>query len=154
MERAIDRYASLGAPVDRAHRHLEQHRAALLYPPLPEFEALRAGLDRVRTLWRDWADRWALDFNVLCKACGFLPAAVFQQRTIFDEVVKPLAQESGTTALFVVDAFRYEMGEEVYATLAETPATTVQLQASARRAAERDRSRNERPRSSLRQGEG
>jgi hypothetical protein len=127
MERAIDRYASLGAPVDRAHLHLEQRRAALLYPPLPEFESLRVGLDRARTLWRDWADRWAVDFNSLCKAGGFLPAAPFQQRTIFDEVVKPLAQESGTTAFFVIDAFRYEMGEEVYATLADTPATTVQL---------------------------
>lgn len=127
MERAIDRYTALGAPVDRSHRHLEQRRAALLYPPLPEFEALRTGLDRVRTLWRDWADRWAVDFNALCRVHGFLPAASFQQRSIFDEVVKPLAQESGTTAYFLVDAFRYEMGEELYATLADTPATTVQL---------------------------
>ncbi len=127
VEAAMAVYAERGAIVDQAHRLLEQRRAALLYPPLPEFEALRAGLDRVRTLWRDWADRWAVDFNALCKSVGFLPAAAFQQRTLFDEVVKPLAQESGTTAFFVVDAFRYEMGEEVYATLADTPATTPML---------------------------
>jgi hypothetical protein len=50
-----------------------------------------------------------------------------QQRTIFDEVVRPLAHESGTTAFFVVDAFRYEMGEEFFATLSDTPATTPML---------------------------
>ena len=60
---------------------------------------------------------------------GSSRTASLQQRTIFDEVVKPLAQESGTTALFVVDAFRYEMGEELFATLADTPATTSQLRA-------------------------
>jgi hypothetical protein len=127
MERAVDRYTAVGSRVDRAHRHLEQRRAALLYPPLPEFESLRATLDRVRSLWRDWADLWSVDFNELCKARGFLPNTLLQQRAIFDEVVKPLALESGTTALFVVDAFRFEMGEELYATLADTPATTVQL---------------------------
>ena len=127
MDRALDRYTSLGAPVDLAHRHMEQRRAALLYPPLPEFEALRASLDRLRSHWRDWADRWAVDFNALCKARGFLPDAKLQQRTIFDEVVKPLVQESGTTAFFVVDAFRYEMGAELFATLSDTPATTPML---------------------------
>jgi len=127
MDRAVERYTSLGAPVDRAHRHMEQRRAALLYPPLPEFESLRASLDRVRSLWRDWADRWAVNFNALCKTRGFLPDARLQQRTIFDEVVKPLTQESGTTALFVVDALRYEMGEELFATLSDTPATTPML---------------------------
>ena len=80
MERAIDRYVSHGSPADRAHRHLEQRRAALLYPPLPDFESLRAGLDRVRMLWRDWADRWAADFNALCKQRGFLPDSRLQQR--------------------------------------------------------------------------
>lgn len=129
MERAIDRYVTLGAAVDRAHRHLEQRRAALLYPPLPEFESLRAGLDRLRNLWRDWADRWAIDFNALCKARGFLPDPSHQQRTLFDDVVRPLAQEAGTTALLLIDGFRFEMAEELYATLTDTPATTVQLRA-------------------------
>jgi hypothetical protein len=124
MDRAIERYTSLGAAVDRAHRHMEQRRAALLYPPLPEFESLRANLDRARSLWRDWADRWAVDFNALCKARGFLPDARFQQRTIFDEVVKPLAQETGTTAFFVVDALRYEMGEELFGLFSDARATT------------------------------
>jgi hypothetical protein len=126
---AVAAYVDRGATMDRLHRHLEQRRVALLYPQLPEFEVLRARLDEVRRTWRQWADGWARDFSALCRAQGFLPAASLQQRTIFDEVVKPMAQEAGTTAYFVVDAFRFEMGEELYRQLVDTPATTAQLKA-------------------------
>jgi hypothetical protein len=129
LERALDLYRSRGAAVDRAHRHLEQRRAALLYPPMPEFEALRARLDQMRERWREWADRWAWDFNAVCKEHSFLPPLALEQRTLFDEVVRPFTQEPGPTALFVVDALRYEMGEELYQALSDTPATTVQLRA-------------------------
>ena len=60
---------------------------------------------------------------------GFLPPASLQQRTLFDDVVRPMTKEPGTTALFVVDALRYEMGEELYRALADTPATTTHLRA-------------------------
>ena len=139
LDQAIERYKAVGSTVDRAHRHLEQHRTALLYPSLPEFERIRASLDRLKTDWRDWADRWAIDFNALCQRKGFLPEARLQQRTIFEEVVRPLIQEAvkkgslkqeeGITALFVVDALRYEMGEELFGSLAETPQTTPLLSA-------------------------
>lgn len=124
---AVEAYAERGAAVDQAHRHLEQRRVALLYPQLPEFETLRARLDGMRLAWRRWADAWARDFQAVCKRHGFLPAASHQQRTLFDEVVKPLTQEAGTTAYFVVDALRFEMGEELYRQLEGTPATTVHL---------------------------
>ena len=129
LEAALDVYAERGAAVDQAHRQLEQRRVALLYPQVPEFETLRARLDGMRRAWRHWADAWARDFNALCKAHGFLSDASHQQRSLFDEVVKPLTQEAGTTAYFVVDALRFEMGEELYRQLEGTPATTVQLRA-------------------------
>lgn len=129
LERALERYTGRGSSVDCLHRRLEQRRAALFFPPLPEFEALRAALDHVRSRWRDWADRWARDFNALCRDHGFLPPPALQQRTLFDEVVRPLAQEPGATAYFVVDALRYEMGEELCQSLADTPATVAQLKA-------------------------
>jgi hypothetical protein len=129
LDAAVEQYVARGAAVDQAHRHLEQRRLALLYPQLPEFETLRARLDGLRKLWRDWADAWARDFNQTCRQHGFLPPAALQQRTLFDDVVRPLTQESGLTALFVVDALRYEMGEELYRTLADTPATTTHLRA-------------------------
>jgi hypothetical protein len=124
---AIARYTAAGSSVDRAHRHLEQRRLALLYPLLPEFESLRARLDSLRDVWRAWADAWSIAFNRLCRQEGFLPAAAMQQRTLFDDVVVPLCQEPGITAYFVVDAFRYEMGEELYRSLASTPAAHAQL---------------------------
>jgi hypothetical protein len=100
---------------------------ALLDPLLPEFETLRARLDGMRRAWREWADAWAREFNALCTARGFLPGASHQQRTLFDEVIRPLAQEPGATAYFVVDALRFEMGEELYRQMEDTPATTAAL---------------------------
>lgn len=127
LDAAVSVYVERGSAVDQAHRQLEQRRAALLYPQLPEFETLRTRLDEMRTAWRDWADGWAGEFNALCTANGFLASASLQQRTLFDEVVKPLTQEAGTTAYFVVDALRFEMGEELYREMDGTPATTVLL---------------------------
>jgi hypothetical protein len=127
LDGALDAYMERGAAVDQAHRHLEQRRAALLYPNLPAFEALRARLDDMRRAWRQWADAWAIDFNMVCRTHGFLPAASRQQRTIFEDVVKPMAQEAGTTAYFIIDALRFEMGHELYQQLVDTPATTAQL---------------------------
>jgi hypothetical protein len=127
VDAAIDAYMERGAAVDQAHRHLEQRRAALLFPQLPQFDRLRACLDALRVLWREWADAWARDFSSLCRAHGFLPEPGRQQRTLFDEVVKPLTQETGTTAYFLVDAFRFEMAEELYRQLATESSTTVHL---------------------------
>jgi hypothetical protein len=106
LEQAIDCYREAGFAVDQAHRHLEQRRMALLYPQLPEFAMLRDQLDRIRGLWRAWADAWAVDFNRLCRSRGFLPARELQQRTLFEDVVRPLTQQPGATALFLVDALR------------------------------------------------
>ena len=63
---------------------------------------------------------------------GFLPPAALQQRTLFDDVVRPLVQEPGTTALFLIDAFRFEKGEELYAATSDSQATTSDLQAARR----------------------
>ncbi|PJB45674.1 MAG: PglZ domain-containing protein [Deltaproteobacteria bacterium CG_4_9_14_3_um_filter_63_12] len=129
VDAAVDAYVQRGAAVDQAHRHLEQRRVRLLYPELPEFETLRARLDGLRRTWRGWADGWAREFNALCRTHGFLPAAALQQRTLFEDVVRRESQESGTTAYFVVDAFRFEMGQELFRELANTPATNVHLEA-------------------------
>lgn len=125
---AVECYVSRGVQVDQAHRQLEQRRLALLYPRLPQFERLRARLDGMRVTWRRWADAWACDFSAACRTHGFLPEAALQQRHLFDEVVRPMTQETGITAYFVVDALRFEMAEELYRALEDTPATTIHLQ--------------------------
>lgn len=127
LETAVDAYVERGARVDQAHRQLEQQRMALLYPLLPEFETLRARLDGMRLVWRAWADAWAREFNALCREHGFLPSPARQQRTLFNEVVRPMTQEPGITAYFVVDAMRFEMAAELYEEMDSSPATTVHL---------------------------
>ena len=129
LSAAVERYVAYGAAVDRAHRQLEQLRLTLLYPGLPEFERLRARLDGMRGTWRVWADAWAADFSAACTTYGFLPPLSLQQRTIFDDVVRPMTAAPGVTAYFVVDALRFEMAAELYEALADTPATTVRLAA-------------------------
>ena len=129
LEEAVQRYVECGAAVDQAHRHLEQRRLTLLYTQLPEFDSLQTRLHALRVLWRRWADAWAREFNDLCLTHGFLPPAAMQQRTLFDDVVRPLIHESETTALFVVDAFRFEMAQEPQRALADSSATTIVLSA-------------------------
>ena len=125
---AVECYLSRGVQVDQAHRQLEQRRLALLYPRLPQFERLRTRLDGMRVTWRRWADTWARDFGAACLTHGFLPEAALQQRHLFDEVVRPMTREPGITAYLVVDALRFEMAEELYRALEDTPATTIRLE--------------------------
>ena len=129
LEEAVERYVEAGAVVDQAHRHLEQHRLALLLTELPHFETFRVRLDAMRTVWQKWADAWATAFNKLCLKHSFLPPSSHQQRTLFDDVVRPMALEKGTTALFTIDAFRYEMADELFQALKDSPATTIHLKA-------------------------
>lgn len=128
-EAAIEAYVQRGAAVDRAHRHLEQARSSLLHAALPEYAQLRRCHDATRRVWRQWADAWARDFNALCRHRGFLPPAGLQQRTLFDDVIRPLVSEAGTTAYFVVDALRFEMGAELLAEMQELSSTTSSLKA-------------------------
>jgi hypothetical protein len=134
LQQAVDRYVERGATVDQAHRLLEQRRLTALAPQIPAFERLLVELDGLRRLWRQWADRWAIAFNALCKEHGFLPEAGLQQRQLFHEEVEPLLRqaqnrESQRCAVFLVDALRYEMAIELFQQLQDTPASTVQLKA-------------------------
>lgn len=124
---AATRYADRGAGVDGCHRHMEQLREALLYPLLPEYARLRACLDAAREVWRGWADGWARDFAELCRCEGFLPPPEIQQRTLFDDVVRPLTQDPGTTAYFLVDALRYEMARELLDSMGTLSAASATL---------------------------
>jgi len=134
LEQAVAGYVERGAAVDQAHRLLEQRRLTALAPQIPAFERLLVELDGLRQLWRQWADRWAIAFNALCKAHGFLPGPGLQQRQFFAEEVEPLLRnaqnrESQRCAVFLVDALRYEMAIELFQQLQDTPASTGQLKA-------------------------
>ncbi len=124
LAEAAQRYTAVGAPVDRAHRLLVQRLVRPL-GNLPHLQQVKDRVAQLREAWRTWADRWSVQLNALCTAQGFLPDPSLQQRTLFDQVVRPFTQEPGVTAYFVVDALRYEMALTLLEAIDGTPATTV-----------------------------
>ncbi|PKN56519.1 MAG: PglZ domain-containing protein [Deltaproteobacteria bacterium HGW-Deltaproteobacteria-14] len=120
-------YAELGADVDEAHRRLEQRREVLLLPTqVTDYDALREVLDDLRERYAEWADAIARETNARCRRAGFLPPVGLQQRTIFEQVVRPFAREH-KTAFIVVDALRYELGRALARRFAETHGVHVTL---------------------------
>ncbi len=128
LEQVAERYTSGGCDVDWAHRQLEQARAQLPIVRMDEFPVLRKCLNELRGVYRSWADAQATAFGAVCKKQGFLPESALQQRTLFDEVVRPLVEDSGTVAYFCVDALRFEMGKQLSDSLTKEGGGTVKLQ--------------------------
>lgn len=133
MGRAVDLgdaarlYAEGGAVVDRRHRHLEQQAEALLYRGVPHYPLLRSLLNAARSLYRDWSDQQARAFTKLCEQHGALPAAEYQQRRIFEDVVLPSLDDKEKTALFLVDALRFEMAQELLELLGKAGGARIKL---------------------------
>ncbi|MBP6846095.1 MAG: BREX-6 system phosphatase PglZ [Kofleriaceae bacterium] len=124
----VERYTAGGYQVDRAHRQLEQAREELPQLDIPEASTLRVCLDRLRSVYRRWADDVALVWSALCQREGFLPPASLQQRRLFEDVVVPRVDE-GLTAYVMVDAMRFEMGQQLAESLRETKTADVELTA-------------------------
>lgn len=113
LEEAVQRYAAGTYEVDRGHRRFEQKRLQLLEPRLPHFGPLQEVVGELRRAHRGWADDLARAFAALCRGHGFLPPSSLQQRTLYEQVVHPLTLTSDKVAVFVIDAFRYEMATEL-----------------------------------------
>ncbi len=128
LEQVAERYAKGGSDVDWAHRKLEQARTQLPIVRIDEFPVLRRCLNGLRQVYRRWADEQAVAFNALCKKQSFLPDAALQQRNIFEDCVRPLAEDAGTVAYFCVDALRFEMGKQLSDSLAKDGGGKIQLQ--------------------------
>jgi hypothetical protein len=120
LEEAAQRYAGGAFEVDRAHRRFEQKRLARLESRLPHYGALHEAATELRRKHREWADGLARDFAGLCTENGFLPPPALQQRTLFEQVVRPLTLAGEKVAVFMIDAFRYEMATELVSELAGT----------------------------------
>jgi hypothetical protein len=109
----LDWYAEDGCRIDNAHRRFEQQQVTLLDSKMPHFTRLHEAFGRLRTRYREWADALAADFTALCERDGFLPDPALQQRTLYEGVVHPLTQDGRRVALFLLDAFRFEMAAEL-----------------------------------------
>jgi hypothetical protein len=128
LAEAVARYTDGGYQVDRAHRKLEQAREELPHLDIPEAATLRRCLDQLRGVYRRWADDVALAWSALGQREGFLPPASLQQRTLFEDLVVPRVDE-GLTAYVMVDALRFEMGQELADSLRDTRTADVELTA-------------------------
>jgi hypothetical protein len=113
LEACADRYAAELSRVDRAHRHFEQYLATLLDPRMEHYVALQDVARTLRSQYRRWADELARAFTAQCRERGFLPEPRYQQRTLYEQVVQPLVERGLRVAVFLVDAFRYEMADEL-----------------------------------------
>jgi hypothetical protein len=126
---ALEAYTTSGYLVDLAHRRFEQRHQEIMSAVVEGRDPLLAVIAAARRAYRDWADDLARAFTRLCQQNGFLPDESIQQRTIYDRVVGPLAREGERVAVFLVDAFRYEMAAELARELAG-PGVTVDLKAA------------------------
>lgn len=113
LAQAAEVYSTSAFEVDRAHRRFEQQRLVLLEPRLPHFGPLQEVVGALRRAHRVWADALAKDFAKLCQDHGFLPESSLQQRTLYEQVVHPLTVSSDKVAVFMIDAFRFEMATEL-----------------------------------------
>lgn len=113
LDAAVSGYVGVAADVDRAHRVFEQRFSSLYGPLLPELTALDEAFEKVRFAHDDWSKRLAAEFNAVCRKGGALPPPELQQRGLFEEVVAPLLKGGERTALFVLDALRFEMALEL-----------------------------------------
>jgi hypothetical protein len=127
VENALDRYTAKAFEVDRAHRRFEQRWHDTKDPLLPHYAELLEIVDAMRRRYREWADETARAFTKLCEANGYLPDESVQQRTLFDDVVRPLVAQGEPTALFLLDALRYEMGVALAEELRTESAVTVEV---------------------------
>ena len=112
LDAAVERYRSTAFEVDRAHRRFEQLQATRLDSQLPHFGDLKDIVRLLRADYRVWADELARAFAKICQTHGFLPESSLQQRTLFEQVVQPLAADE-KVAYLLLDAFRYEMATEL-----------------------------------------
>jgi len=117
LEEAAERYASGAFEVDRAHRRFEQKWRDLFDTRLPRYGLFTDLLGLLRRAHRDWADELTRDFAAICKEQGFLPPRSLQQRALWEDVVHPLSGLGEKVAVFLIDAFRFEMATELVAEL-------------------------------------
>ena len=123
---AVLAYTERGHLVDLAHRRFEQRHHDIMSGDVHGRDGLLAVIHAARRAYRDWADELARAFSRACQANGYLPDESLQQRTIYDRVVAPLVSGGGRAAVFLVDAFRYEMAAELKREL-EGPGVNVDL---------------------------
>ena len=98
--------------LDRRHRQLEHRYATLELRLAGSHDGLERVMTHCRRRYHEVAGRCAEAFGEALAAGGFELAGTLRQRDIFTTQVRPRLGE-GKTAYLLVDALRYEMGQEL-----------------------------------------
>lgn len=113
-EKITSLYTDQWWQLDQIHRKLsslsERYQSTHSDLHIKAFIEIRKSL---HSLYRDCIDEQSCLWNSLCQLKGFLPTEPLQQRNFFYNRVKPVLQKKKKTALFFVDALRYELGKEL-----------------------------------------
>lgn len=113
LEEATQRYRDSLFKVDQQHRQFEQmfhHQHSMNLEDGVVLVDARRTLQRV---YRDWANMLTEQFCKLCEDYGPLPSADLRQRGIYEHRIHPLIERGVRVAVFMVDALRFEMAEEL-----------------------------------------
>jgi len=113
-------YVSHEWQIDRLHREFRLITAtittAIVRNRYEDFLEIRSAMNK---LYRFWADDRARSWNVLCARDRFALHRENAQRFFFERTIEPMLRAEKKTALLLVDAFRYELGEELATMLAD-----------------------------------
>lgn len=109
-----DLYADRWWSMDQLHRRFsslsERYQSTHSDLHIKAFIEIRKSL---HSLYRGCIDEQSFLWNHLCQLKGFLPTGALQQRYFFNNWVNPALQKTQKTAIFFVDALRYELGKEL-----------------------------------------
>jgi hypothetical protein len=119
--RAIyETYVSGEWKIDRYHREYRILTNSIttqtFFRNIGDYFSIRNTMNR---LYRSWADGRSRAWNTLCVKERFAVPEGLSQRGFFGRSVAPLLQGKRKTALILVDALRYELGEELARMLAD-----------------------------------
>ena len=121
MTDAVSAYVSHDWKIDRLHREFQLINATMTTDivrfPYGDFLRLRSSL---LAQYRVWADASSRAWNAVCAREGFALQRDTAQRFFFERTIQPFLRAGKKTALVLVDAFRYELGEELVVMLGES----------------------------------
>ncbi|EOQ90728.1 PglZ domain protein [Leptospira yanagawae serovar Saopaulo str. Sao Paulo = ATCC 700523] len=111
LQNVLDEYSSELYKIDREYRYFSKLTEILMHSSNQKY--LKISLIR-KQIWDDyseWINSTNNHYQSICEKNGFLPSqSQHLQRFYFQNHLKPLV-DAGKTAVFFVDAMRYEIGE-------------------------------------------
>ncbi|MCG6146515.1 PglZ domain-containing protein [Leptospira bandrabouensis] len=119
LEHVLVEYSSELYKIDREYRYFCKSTEILMHSTNQKYLEISLIRKQIWDEYSDWINNTNNHYQSICEKNGFLPAhSQHLQRFYFQNHLKPLL-DLGKTAVFFVDAMRYEIGELLKAKLEE-----------------------------------